>query len=309
MKTTRRQIIAGAAGAALFAPALAATRAQAQASWRAQFPTLNVAVIPSENQQTVMSRYTALQEYFAKSFGVQVRLFTATDYAGIIEAVKSKRVELAFFGPASYARAFEVTDGNVEPLVIEADINGVAAYRAVMIVRKDSPAQKIEDLRGKTLAFVDPNSTSGFVAPNFFLSKAGTPANTYFSRTGFAGSHDNVALAIVNGQYDAGFVWYRSATDSVFQRMWDKNLIAKDSVRVVWTSPDIPESPWAARKDLPQAMRDDLRKAMMDMPTNDPAGFRQITEGNSKGFVLGSHAVYEPIIEMIKFNQAQRRAS
>jgi phosphonate transport system substrate-binding protein len=256
-----------------------------------------------------MSRYTALQEYFAKQFGVQVRLFTATDYAGIIEAVKSKRVELAFFGPASYARAFEVTDGNVEPLVIEADINGVAAYRAVMIVRKDSPAQKIEDLRGKTLAFVDPNSTSGFVAPNFFLSKAGTPANTYFSRTGFAGSHDNVALAIVNGQYDAGVVWYRSATDSVFQRMWDKNLIAKDSVRVVWTSPDIPESPWAARKDLPQAMRDDLRKAMMEMPTNDPAGFKQITEGNSKGFVLGSHAVYEPIIEMIKFNQAQRRAS
>jgi hypothetical protein len=97
----------------LFAPALVATRAQAQASWRAQFPTLNVAVIPSENQQTVMSRYTALQDYFAKQFGVQVRLFTATDYAGIIEAVKAKRVELAFFGPASYARAFEVTDGNV----------------------------------------------------------------------------------------------------------------------------------------------------------------------------------------------------
>jgi len=256
-----------------------------------------------------MSRYTALQDYFAKQFGVQVRLFTATDYAGIIEAVKAKRVELAIFGPASYARAIEVTDGNVDPLVIEADINGVAAYRSVMIVRADSPAQKIEDLRGKTLAFVDPNSTSGFVAPNFFLSKAGTPANTYFSRTGFAGSHDNVALAIINNQYDSGFVWYRSATDSVFQRMWDKNLIPKDSVRVVWTSPDIPESPWAARKDLPQAMRDDLRKALMDMPTNDPAAFKQITEGNSKGFVLGSHAVYEPIIEMLKFNQAQRRAS
>jgi phosphonate transport system substrate-binding protein len=305
MKLDRRQLIASAAGAALFAPALA----KAQASWRAQFPTLNVAVIPSENQQTVMSRYAALQAYFAKQFGVEVRLFTATDYAGIIEAQRAKRVELAFHGPASYARAFEVTNGNVEPIVIEADINGVAAYRSVMIVRKDNPAQKIEDLRGKTLAFVDPNSTSGFVAPNFFLSKAGTPANTYFSRTGFAGSHDNVALAVVNGQYDAGFVWYRSASDSVFQRMWDKNLIAKESVRVVWTSPDIPESPWVVRKDLPQAMRDDLRKAMLDMPTNDPAGFKQITEGNSKGFVPGSHAVYEPIIEMIKFNQAQRRGS
>jgi phosphonate transport system substrate-binding protein len=309
MKTTRRQIIAGAAGAALFAPALAATRAQAQASWRAQFPVLNVAVIPAENQQTVMSRYAALQAYLARTFGVEVRLFTATDYAGIIEAQRARRVEMAFHGPASYARAFEVTQGNVEPIVIETDINGVALYRSVIVVRADNAAKSIEDLRGKTLAFVDPNSMSGFVAPNFFLSKAGTPANTYFSRTGFAGSHDNVALAVVNGQYDAGFVWFRSASDSVFQRMWDKNLIPKDSVRVVWTSPDIPESPWVVRKDLPQAMRDDLRKAMLDMVNVDPEGFKQITAGNSKGFVPGSHAVYEPVLEMIRFNQTQRRGS
>lgn len=305
MNMNRRHFLATAASLPLFAP----TVASAQASWRTQFPTLNIAVIPSENQQTVMSRYAALQAYLSRKFGVEVRLFTATDYAGIIEAQRAKRVELAFHGPASYARAHEVTGGNVEPLVIESDINGVAAYRSVMIVRSDSPAKEISDLRGKTLAFVDPNSTSGFVAPNFFLTKAGTPAQQYFSKTGFAGSHDNVALAIVNGQYDAGFVWYRSPTDSVFQRMWDKNLIPRDSVRVVWTSPDIPESPWVARKDLPQQMRDDLRKALLDMPTADPAGFKQITEGNSKGFVPGSHAVYEPIIEMIKFNQSQRRTS
>ena len=309
MKPTRRQMIAGAAGAALIAPAFAVPRAQAQASWRAQFPVLNVAVIPAENQQTVMSRYAALQAYLSRTFGVEVRLFTATDYAGIIEAQRARRVEMAFHGPASYARAYEVTNGNVEPIVVETDINGVAAYRSVIIVRSDSPAQKIEDLRGKTLAFVDPNSASGFVAPNYFLSKAGTPANTFFARTGFAGSHDNVALAIVNGQYDAGFVWYRSATDSVFQRMWDKNLIAKDSVRVVWTSPDIPESPWVVRKDLPQAMRDDLRKAMLEFVTADPEGFKQITANNSKGFLPAQHSLYLEVIEMIKFNQAQRRAS
>jgi phosphonate transport system substrate-binding protein len=305
MKLNRRHFLVAAAAVPFAAP----TIASAQSSWRAQYPILNIAVIPAENQQTVMSRYAALQAYLARTFSVDVKLFTATDYAGIIEAQRAKRVELAFHGPASYARAFEVTNGNVEPLVIESDINGVAAYRSVMIVRSDSPAKEISDLRGKTLAFVDPNSTSGFVAPNFFLTKAGNPAQQFFSKTGFAGSHDNVALAIVNGQYDAGFVWYRSASDSVFQRMWDKNLIPRDSVRVVWTSPDIPESPWVARKDLPQQMRDDLRKALLDMPTADPAGFKQITEGNSKGFVPGSHAVYEPIIEMIKFNQSQRRSS
>ncbi len=303
MKLDRRSVLGGMA-AALAAPAVA----QAQAAWRAQFPTLNVAVIPSENQQTVMQRYTALQNYLNKQFGVEVKLFTATDYAGIIEAIRARRVEMAFFGPASYARAWEVTNGNVEPIVVESDINGVAAYRSVIIVKADAPFQKLEDLRGKALAFVDPNSTSGFVAPNFFLHQNGTPANQYFARTGFAGSHDNVALAVINGQYDAGFVWYRSETDSVFQRMWDKNLIAKNAVRVIWTSPDIPESPWAVRKDLPEALRADLRRAMLDMVNADNAGFRQITENNSKGFLPGDHNMYAPIIEMLRFNQAQRRS-
>lgn len=303
MKLDRRSVLGGMA-AALAAPAVA----QAQAAWKAQFPTLNVAVIPSENQQTVMQRYTALQNYLNKQFGVEVKLFTATDYAGIIEAIRARRVEMAFFGPASYARAWEVTNGNIEPIVVESDINGVAAYRSVIIVKADAPYQKLEDLRGKALAFVDPNSASGFVAPNYFLHKNGTPANQYFSRTGFAGSHDNVALAVINGQYDGGFVWYRSETDSVFQRMWDKNLIAKNSVRVIWTSPDIPESPWAVRKDLPEALRADLRRAMLDMVNADNAGFRQITENNSKGFLPGDHNMYAPIIEMLRFNQAQRRS-
>lgn len=304
MNLDRRSVLGGMA-AVLAAPAAA----RAQAAWKTQFPTLNVAVIPSENQATVMQRYTALQIYLNKQFGVDVKLFTATDYAGIIEAIRSRRVEMAFFGPASYARAWEVTNGNIEPIVVESDINGVAAYRSVVIVKTDAPYRKLEDLKGKALAFVDPNSTSGFVAPNFFLHKNGTPANQYFSRTGFAGSHDNVALAVVNGQYDAGFVWYRSETDSVFQRMWDKNLIAKNSVRVIWTSPDIPESPWAVRKDLPENLRADLRRAMLDMVNADNAGFRQITENNSKGFLPGDHNMYAPIIEMLKFNQQQRRAS
>lgn len=304
MNLDRRSVLGGLA-AALAAPAIA----RAQAAWKTQFPTLNVAVIPSENQATVMQRYTALQNYLNKQFGVDVKLFTATDYAGIIEAIRSRRVEMAFFGPASYARAWEVTNGNIEPIVVESDINGVAAYRSVVIVKTDAPYRKLEDLKGKALAFVDPNSTSGFVAPNFFLHKNGTPANQYFSRTGFAGSHDNVALAVANGQYDAGFVWYRSETDSVFQRMWDKNLIAKNSVRVIWTSPDIPESPWAVRKDLPENLRADLRRAMLDMVNADNAGFRQITENNSKGFLPGDHNMYAPIVEMLKFNQQQRRAS
>ncbi|MEJ1938427.1 hypothetical protein WDZ92_50175, partial [Nostoc sp. NIES-2111] len=67
--------------------------------------------------------------------------------------------------------------------------------------------------------------------------------------------------------------------------------------------------PWAVRKDLPENLRADLRRAMLDMVNADNAGFRQITENNSKGFLPGDHNMYAPIIEMLKFNQQQRRAS
>ena len=257
----------------------------------------------------MLARFQPLADYFRNALGFRdVRLHTANDYAGIIEAMRARRVDLAFFGPAAYARAFEVTGGNTDPLVIELDENGTAFYHSVIVVRADSPHRKLEDLRGRTFAFVDPNSTSGFVVPNYFLHQQGTPAAQFFGRTGFAGSHDNGALSVVNGQYESAAVWWRNENNSSFHRMMDRNLIPRDSLRVVWTSPRIPESPWTARRDLPQPMRDAIRQAMIEMPTRAPEQFRHILDGKSKGFVPSSHDQFQPIIEMIRFNQAQRRS-
>lgn len=304
MKLARRAVLGGMA-AAFAAPSLA----RAQADWRAQHPVFNVAVVPNENQQAVLSRFQPLADYFRTALGFrEVRLHTASDYAGIIEAMRARRVDLAFFGPAAYARAFEVTNGNTDPLVIELDENGTAFYHSVIVVRADSPFRTLEDLRGRTFAFVDPNSTSGFVVPNYFLHQQGTPAATYFGRTGFAGSHDNGALVVVNGQFDSAAVWWRNENNSSFHRMMDRNLIPRDSLRIVWTSPRIPESPWTARKDLPQAMRDAIRQAMIDMPARAPEQFRHILDGKSKGFLASNHDQFQPIIEMIRFNQQQRRS-
>lgn len=304
MNIDRRSIVGGIV-AALAAPAAV----RAQTDWRAQHPIFNIAVVPNENQQSVLTRFQPLADYFKTALGFrEVRLHTASDYAGIIEAMRARRVDLAFFGPAAYARAFEVTNGNTDPLVIELDENGTAFYHSVIVVRADSPFRTLDDLRGRSFAFVDPNSTSGFVVPNYFLYQQGKPAAQFFGRTGFAGSHDNGARVVINGQYDSAAVWWRNENNSSYHRMIDRNLIPRDSLRVVWTSPRIPESPWTARKDLPQAMRDAVRQAMIDMPARAPEQFRHILDGKSQGFLPSSHEQFQTIIEMIKFNQAQRRA-
>jgi len=304
MNLDRRSVVGGIV-AALATPAAV----RAQTDWRAQHPIFNVAVVPNENQQSVLARFQPLADYFKTSLGFrEVRLHTASDYAGIIEAMRARRVDLAFFGPAAYARAFEVTNGNTDPLVIELDEHGTAFYHSVIVVRADSPFRTLDDLRGRSFAFVDPNSTSGFVVPNYFLYQQGKPAAQFFGQTGFAGSHDNGARVVINGQYDSAAVWWRNENNSSYHRMIDRNLIPRDSLRVVWTSPRIPESPWTARKDLPQAMRDAVRQAMIDMPTRAPEQFRHILDGKSQGFLPSNHEQFQTIIEMIKFNQAQRRA-
>jgi phosphonate transport system substrate-binding protein len=141
----------------------------------------------------------------------------------------------------------------------------------------------------------------------FYLTQQGRPPQRFFGKTGFGGGHDNAAIAVVNGQYDAAANWWRVGDDSAFHRIMARGLIPRDSLRIIWTSPDIPESPWTARKELPGEMREAMRRAMLDLPNADPETFRTMTEGKSKGFVPASHQQFEGIIEMIKFNEAQRR--
>ena len=102
-----------------------------------------------------------------------------SDYAGQIEALKAKKIQMASLGSDAYAAAFDVTKGNVEPLVVAIDTMGSTGYNSIVIVQKDSPIKSIADLKGKSFAFADPNSTSGFLFPTFDSGRwASTPIAT-----------------------------------------------------------------------------------------------------------------------------------
>ena len=140
------------------------------ADWRTKFPELTLGVITSENESDRLQRYKPVRAYLENALNVKIKWRAATDYAGIIEGVKAGKIEVARFGPASSAKAWIVTKGEIQPLVGELDNNGNFGYFAVMVVRKDSPFKTIEDLKGKKIAFADPNSSSGLAAPRYFLT-------------------------------------------------------------------------------------------------------------------------------------------
>jgi phosphonate transport system substrate-binding protein len=233
----------------------------------------------------------------------------ATDYAGTVEALKSKRLELALLGGAGYAEAWIVTQGNVEPLAQIQAQDGDTGYYSMVVVKADSPFKTIDDLKGKKLAFADPNSTSGFQVPSFFLRLQGRDPRAFFSQTGFAGNHENAVMAVVNGTYDAAATWYTTEERTNVTRMILKGMIPKDSMRIVWRSPKIQGDCFAIRSDLPPAMKAAVANALLTLAQKAPDVLQALGDGSYTGTAPATHEDYVPLIDMTRANLAQRRAN
>jgi phosphonate transport system substrate-binding protein len=233
----------------------------------------------------------------------------ATDYAGIIEGIKAKKLELALFGPASYAQCWIVTNGAVQPLLGEVDAHNTFGYHSVILVKADSPYQRLEDLKGKKFAFADPNSTSGHQAPRYFLTEQGYNVDTFFAETAFSGSHENSVMGLLNGTFDAVATWWNSEEYSNPRRMEAKGMIPPGQWRLIWKSPLLPSSPWAMPTHLPEQMRQEITEALLNMPQNGPEAWQALTMGQMKGLRRVTHADYEPIVRMIQYNLKHRRES
>lgn len=276
--------------------------------WQQKYPEITLGVITSENEADRIQRYKPVRSYLEKELGVKVKWRTATDYAGVIEGVKAKKVHLAYFGPASYSQCWIVTRGKVIPLVAELDSRGNFGYHSVVIVKTDSPYKSIDDLKGKKLAFADPNSTSGHQAPRYFLTEAGYNPDKFFGSTGFSGSHENSVMALLNGTFDAAATWWRSKDYSNPKRMEMKKMIPEGQWKIVWKSPKLPNSPWAVPTYLPEQMRIDLQNTLLNMKDKDPAAWDGLTSGKASGFRKVTHADYEPIVRMIEANLKARKS-
>jgi phosphonate transport system substrate-binding protein len=189
-----------------------------------------------------------------QSLQMQIKPFVATDYNGVIEALRSKKLDIALLGPFSYALATTVAD--IEAFALLETQRQGATYRSVIIARKDHDIHGLADLAGKTFAFVDPGSTSGFLFPKAGLIKAGYNPDTYFSRVIFSGGHDASAIAVQNGKVDAAAV-----ADALLETAYSRGMMNEDEVAVIWTSEAIPGAPIVYRRDLPEQLKARIRDA------------------------------------------------
>lgn len=299
----RRQIVAGLAGLPI-----ASATASAQGAWQTRFPELVMAVVPAENASGLTNRMEPFCAYLGKELGVKVTLRIANDYAAVIEGHRAGNIHIGFHGPSSYVRAHTVTNGGVEPFVTTINSDGSVGYYSVLYTRANNPATSLQDLRGKNLCLVDPNSASGNNVPRFAMNKMSLVPEQFFSRVVYAGSHENAVTAVMQGTCDAAFNWWNSEQDSNFSRMVNKGMVKFEDFKIVFKSDLIPGSPYAFIKALPQDARDAITKAFMDAPTKDKAAFDRLSDGKDRGFQKVSHANYEIMIELQKFVDGLRRA-
>jgi len=284
--------------------------------WADAIPLLRVGISGGENETDRLGRYEPYRRLLEETFGVPVRLYPAPDFAGVAQAFASGRIEVAQMGAANFAGAWLDTRGAIEALVAAEADDGTLGYVAVMLARADSGIADLAGMRGRSLAWADPNSTSGYYAPRAALRAAGIPLEpgAYFSRTGFGGGHEQAVVAVLHGQYDAACSWAsgRVGADGVHARgvlraMLGKGMIRPGVLRPVWQSDTIPAGPIACRTDLPEAFKEDLRRFLLALPVAHPDVYEGLERGGGAGFRTVTIEDYALVIRLREEEAAERR--
>ncbi len=263
-------------------PLVAASAAQAA-------DKLTIGLIPSEDSQAMIESSKQVLDRLESQLGMPVEPFVATDYNGIIEALRAGKLDVAYLGPFSYVLATTVADVEAFSVAVTKK-TGQSAYKSLILARKDSGIRNLADLKGHTFAFVDPSSASGHLFPKAGLEQAGFEPDKLFSRVIFSGSHDASILAVENNKVDAAAV-----ADRILAGAVAKGLVKQDDFQVVWTSRPIPESPMVWRKDMDPALKQKIAAALAsikDLPWGD--------QGQLDGFQPTNDAAYDVVRETAK---------
>jgi phosphonate transport system substrate-binding protein len=275
--------------------------------WRDTYKEIRFGVIPVETQTQTSDTMEGFATYASKKLGVPVRIFTATEYIGINNALIASQIHLAWTSPSAYSGSWLECKGCVKPLVTATDKDGNLGYNAVLIVKTESPYKKFEDLKGKTVARTEPNSQSGYLVPTVEFNKMGKPVDQYF-KSPISGGHTQSVLGVLGGTFDAAFTW-TTKDDGYGQirTMIDRKMLKREQIRVIWESNLVPPPPIIVRSDLPADLVTELQTLFVNLHKENMGMAESVAKGKTQGFVPVDHSTYESTVEMRKFLASLRK--
>lgn len=224
---------------------------------------LRVTAIPDESPTELARKAAPLMKYLEARLGMKVEYTPVTDYAAAVETLVSRKVDLAWFGGFTFVQANVRSGGKVVPLVQREEDT---RFRSVFITA-DPAIRALADLKGKDVSFGAASSTSGHLMPRSFLLQAGLDPDKDFRRVAFSGAHDATIAAVAAGKVQAG-----ALNISVWEKFVADGKVDPNKVRVFFTTPTYYDYNWTVHADMPAALREKLREALLALSRDTVEG-------------------------------------
>ncbi|MEX0695726.1 MAG: phosphate/phosphite/phosphonate ABC transporter substrate-binding protein [Rhodospirillales bacterium] len=227
---------------------------------------ISIGVIPFEEMQLTHEKFSGVVKEIEAATGKKVEWHFPTSYASLIEAQRRGFIHIGYYGPKSYIKAAEVSEGKIEAFAQAMWAGGAyrekkPGYHSYLIVKSDSPYKTLADVKGKTLALTGASSTSGSLVPKVEIGQElGVNINQHFGNIFYAGGHTASSLAVLEGKADVAAV-----ADVTLDWSVDSNKFDAKTFRIIWKSSLLPLDPFAWRKDL---LSDELKKKILNALLN-----------------------------------------
>jgi len=252
-----------------------------------------IAIIPEMNLVRQMERFTPLGRYLEKMTGLEVEIKPLSNYGMLYEEIRDGNVDAGFFGSFVYAMTRART--GIEPLVRPVQPGGKSTYTGLLFVRKDSGIKKPADMRGRTIALVDPATTAGYIAQKEYLLNHGINMDKEMKIL-WATSHEGAIRAVLNNQAEIG-----GAKDTVVRKYRKDNRVFDTVVDIVNENPKqgVPDNTLAVRKGLDPVTREKLKKALLAMHTT-PDGSAVLAKLGAVRFISTSDAEFSSLYTLVR---------
>ena len=231
--------------------------------------------------------YRPLAEYLGKKLGREVKLFTVDTWEGLAKSLASGETDIALMGPWGYVLAHHTADAQVIATIL---YDGKPEYFAITVTNPKSGINSIQDLKGKTFAFGDKGSTSGYLIPFFHFQKLGIDPDTYFSKVIYT-KHQAIEIQVTRGELDAGADYNRNRN-----AMIEQGLIKAEDSKIIWQSDPLPNDAFAVSADLFKDKM--LVKQLQEALSTIGLEIKQtpnLLPAHYTGFVVKDDGYYKPI--------------
>lgn len=248
-----------------------------------------IGVIPAQTEGEMQGAMDKLQAKLTEDLGREVAVEVYPDYNGVVEAMNYDQIDMAYFGPLTYVIAHAQSGAQA---IITQLIDGEPYYYSYIITQADSELESIDDLVNNAseidFAFGDPSSTSGSLIPSIELQDQGiyqSEDEHEFNSVRFTGSHDATALAVQNGQVDAGAI-----DSAIYNQLIESGSIDGDKLKKIWQSEELFQYPWAVHPDTDQETIENLQSAFLSIEDEEI-----LNAFGASGFTEASNEDYESI--------------